>query len=87
MPTELLRLFAIRSGNPNPMGFRRLRIAMRLGFLFARCWLDKRAVVSVAAEGFAAPGVGGYPAIPLNPSVHNGKAFGPPKMQIAAACR
>ncbi len=74
--------FAIQCWRPRSYGFDRLKEAQwRLGDAVRKMLADK-GVVSVAAEGFAAPGV--VVSYTSDPSVHNGKAFAAEGMQIAA---
>ncbi|MEQ5826323.1 alanine--glyoxylate aminotransferase family protein [Sulfitobacter sp. NFXS29] len=82
MPTDALRLFRDTVNETRDYGFDRLKEAQwRLGEA-VRQVLAARGVTSVAADGFAAPGVVvGYTA---DPDVQNGKAFAAQGMQIAA---
>ena len=82
MPTDALRLFRDTMLETKSYGFDRLKEAQwRLGDSVRKMLADK-GVVSVAAEGFAAPGV--VVSYTSDPSVHNGKAFAAEGMQIAA---
>lgn len=82
MPTDALRLFRDTVKETRDYGFERLKEAQwRLGEAVRQA-LAARGVTSVAAHGFAAPGVVvGYTA---DPDVQNGKAFAAKGMQIAA---
>ncbi len=82
MPTDALRLFRDTVKETRDYGFDRLKEAQwRLGEAVRQA-LAARGVISVAADGFAAPGVVvGYTA---DPDVQNGKAFAAKGMQIAA---
>jgi len=82
MPTDALRLFRDTVRETRDYGFDRLKEAQwRLGDA-VRGALAERGVTSVAADGFAAPGVlVGYTD---DPDVQNGKAFAAQGMQIAA---
>jgi len=82
MPTDALRLFRDTVKETRDYGFDRLKEAQwRLGEAVRQA-LAARGVTSVAADGFAAPGVVvGYTA---DPDVQNGKAFAAQGMQIAA---
>ncbi len=82
MPTDALRLFRDTVKETRDYGFDRLKEAQwRLGEAVRQA-LAARGVTSVAADGFAAPGVVvGYTA---DPDVQNGKAFAAKGMQIAA---
>ena len=82
MPTDALRLFRDTMLETKSYGFDRLKEAQwRLGDSVRKMLADK-GVVSVAAEGFAAPGV--VVSYTSDPSVQNGKAFAAEGMQIAA---
>ncbi len=82
MPTDALRLFRDTVRETRDYGFDRLKEAQwRLGEAVREA-LAERGVTSVAAEGYAAPGVVvGYTT---DPDVQNGKAFAAKGMQIAA---
>ncbi|WOI30232.1 aminotransferase class V-fold PLP-dependent enzyme [Sulfitobacter dubius] len=82
MPTDALRLFRDTVKETRDYGFDRLKEAQwRLGEAVRQA-LAARGVTSVAADGFAAPGVVvGYTA---DPDVQNGNAFAAQGMQIAA---
>jgi aspartate aminotransferase-like enzyme len=82
MPTDALRLFRDTVRETRNYGFDRLKEAQwRLGDAVRKA-LAERGVTSVAADGFAAPGVVvGYTD---DPDVQNGKAFAAKGMQIAA---
>jgi len=82
MPTDALRAFRDTILETKDYGFERVKEAQwRLGD-GVRKMLSDKGVVSVAADGFGAPGVVvGYTS---DPSVQNGKAFAAKGMQIAA---
>ncbi|EDQ05259.1 Soluble hydrogenase 42 kDa subunit [Sulfitobacter indolifex] len=82
MPTDALRVFRDTVRETRDYGFDRLKEAQwRLGEAVREA-LSERGVTSVAAEGYAAPGVVvGYTT---DPDVQNGKAFAAKGMQIAA---
>jgi aspartate aminotransferase-like enzyme len=82
MPTDALRAFRDTVKETRDYGFDRLKEAQwRLGEAVREA-LAERGVTSVAAEGYAAPGVVvGYTT---DPDVQNGKAFAAKGMQIAA---
>ncbi|SDF45715.1 aminotransferase class V-fold PLP-dependent enzyme [Sulfitobacter delicatus] len=82
MPTDALRLFRDTVRETRGYGFDRLKEAQwRLGDAVRKA-LAERGVTSVAADGFAAPGVVvGYTN---DPDIQNGKAFAAQGMQIAA---
>ncbi|HDZ80839.1 MAG TPA: alanine--glyoxylate aminotransferase family protein [Roseobacter sp.] len=82
MPTDALRGFRDTMKETQAYGFERLKEAQwRLGD-GVRNMLAERGVVSVAAEGYGAPGV--VVSYTNDPSVQNGKAFAAEGMQIAA---
>ena len=82
MPTDALRGFRDAMKETKAYGFARLKEAQwRLGD-GVRKMLADRGVVSVAAEGYGAPGV--VVSYTSDPTVQNGKAFAAEGMQIAA---
>nr|WP_170538776.1 aminotransferase class V-fold PLP-dependent enzyme [Ruegeria arenilitoris] len=82
MPTDALRAFRDTMQETRDYGFEKLRDAQwRLGNA-VRAMLRDKGVVSVAAEGFGAPGV--VVSYTDDPEVQNGKKFAGLGMQIAA---
>ncbi|UWR06116.1 aminotransferase class V-fold PLP-dependent enzyme [Ruegeria sp. B32] len=82
MPTDALRAFRDTMLETRDHGFEKLRDAQwRLGNA-VRAMLRDKGVVSVAAEGFGAPGV--VVSYTDDPEVQNGKKFAALGMQIAA---
>ena len=82
MPTDALRAFRDTMQETRDYGFDKLRDAQwRLGNA-VRAMLRDKGVVSVAAEGFGAPGV--VVSYTDDPEVQNGKKFAALGMQIAA---
>jgi len=82
LPTDALRGFRDTMLETREYGFDRLKMAQwRLGDGVRRMLADK-GVVSVAAQGFGAPGV--VVSYTSEPDVQNGKAFAAKGMQIAA---
>ncbi|GAB4535355.1 MAG: aminotransferase class V-fold PLP-dependent enzyme [Ruegeria sp.] len=82
MPTDALRAFRDTMLETRDHGFDKLRDAQwRLGNA-VRALLRDKGVVSVAAEGFGAPGV--VVSYTDDPEVQNGKKFAALGMQIAA---
>lgn len=82
MPTDALRVFRDTILETKDYGFERLKEAQwRLGD-GVRQMLADRGVVSVAAQGFGAPGV--VVSYTDDPDVKSGKAFAAKGMQIAA---
>lgn len=82
MPTDALRGFRDTMLETKDYGFERLKEAQwRLGEGVRQMLRDK-AVVSVAADGFGAPGV--VVSYTSDPEVQNGKKFAAKGMQIAA---
>lgn len=82
MPTDALRAFRDTMQETRDYGFDKLREAQwRLGNA-VRAMLRDKGVVSVAAEGFGAPGV--VVSYTDDPEVQNGKKFAALGMQIAA---
>lgn len=82
MPTDALRAFRDTMIETKDYGFDRLREAQwKLGD-GVRAMLKAKGVVSVAAEGFGAPGV--VVSYTTDPDIQNGKKFAALGMQIAA---
>jgi aspartate aminotransferase-like enzyme len=82
MPTDALRAFRDTMIETRDYGFARLKEAQwRLGDA-VRGMLAEKGIVSVAAEGYGAPGV--VVSYTSDPKVQNGKAFAEKGMQIAA---
>lgn len=82
MPTDALRAFRDTVLETKEYGFERLKEAQwRLGDGVRKILADK-GVVSVAADGFGAPGV--VVSYTTDPDVKSGKAFAAKGMQIAA---
>ncbi|WP_170458613.1 aminotransferase class V-fold PLP-dependent enzyme [Ruegeria arenilitoris] len=82
MPTDALRAFRDTILETRDYGFDKLRDAQwQLGNA-VRAMLRKKGVVSVAAEGFGAPGV--VVSYTNDPEVQNGRKFAALGMQIAA---
>ncbi|GHF55788.1 aminotransferase class V-fold PLP-dependent enzyme [Seohaeicola zhoushanensis] len=82
MPTDALRAFRDTMIETKDYGFDRLREAQwKLGD-GVRAILKAKGVVSVAAEGFGAPGV--VVSYTTDPEIQNGKKFAALGMQIAA---
>ncbi|WP_170523148.1 aminotransferase class V-fold PLP-dependent enzyme [Ruegeria arenilitoris] len=82
MPTDALRAFRDTMLETRDYGFEKLRDAQwRLGNA-VRAMLRDKGVVSVAAEGFGAPGV--VVSYTDDPEVQNGRKFAALGMQIAA---
>jgi aspartate aminotransferase-like enzyme len=82
MPTDALRDFRDTMLETREYGFERLREAQWALGTAVRTLLRDKGVVSVAAEGFGAPGV--VVSYTGDPDVHNGKKFAGEGMQIAA---
>lgn len=82
MPTDALRAFRDTMLETRDYGFERLKEAQwRLGDS-VRSMLAAKGVVSVAAEGYGAPGV--VVSYTADPDIQNGKKFMAEGMQIAA---
>ncbi|MCB1340073.1 MAG: alanine--glyoxylate aminotransferase family protein [Pseudooceanicola sp.] len=82
MPTDALRAFRDTMLETKEYGFDRLREAQwKLGD-GVRAMLKAKGVVSVAAEGFGAPGV--VVSYTADPDIQNGRKFAALGMQIAA---
>ncbi|MGX0975882.1 aspartate aminotransferase-like enzyme [Roseovarius sp. MBR-51] len=82
MPTDALRGFRDTMIETRDYGFERLRDAQWDLGNGARAMLAARGVMSVAAEGFGAPGV--VVSYTSDPDIQNGKKFMAEGMQIAA---
>ncbi|WP_299961675.1 aminotransferase class V-fold PLP-dependent enzyme [uncultured Roseobacter sp.] len=82
MPTDALRAFRDTMLETRDYGFDRLREAQwRLGDS-VRAMLAEKGIVSVAADGYGAPGV--VVSYTGDPDIQNGKKFAAEGMQIAA---
>ncbi|TMV09505.1 alanine--glyoxylate aminotransferase family protein [Ruegeria sediminis] len=82
MPTDALRAFRDTMAETRDYGFARLREAQWALGNGVRAMLKDKGVVSVAAEGFGAPGV--VVSYTSDPEIQNGKKFAAQGMQIAA---
>ncbi|MEZ0466011.1 aminotransferase class V-fold PLP-dependent enzyme [Phaeobacter sp. SYSU ZJ3003] len=82
MPTDALRAFRDTMLETREYGFERLRGAQWQLGNGVRAYLKGKGVVSVAAEGFGAPGV--VVSYTSDPEIQNGKKFLALGMQIAA---
>ncbi|MEX5561843.1 aminotransferase class V-fold PLP-dependent enzyme [Pseudophaeobacter sp. 1A16562] len=82
MPTDALRAFRDTMLETREYGFDRLRDAQWQLGNGVRAYLKDKGVVSVAAEGFGAPGV--VVSYTSDPEIQNGKKFLALGMQIAA---
>jgi aspartate aminotransferase-like enzyme len=82
MPTDALRDFRDTMLETRKYGFERLREAQWALGTAVRTLLRDKGVVSVAAEGYGAPGV--VVSYTGDPDVQNGKKFAAEGMQIAA---
>jgi aspartate aminotransferase-like enzyme len=82
MPTDALRGFRDTMIETRDYGFERLRDAQWELGNSVRAMLAARGVMSVAAEGFGAPGV--VVSYTSDPDIQNGKKFMAEGMQIAA---
>ncbi|MDE4190730.1 aminotransferase class V-fold PLP-dependent enzyme [Phaeobacter gallaeciensis] len=82
MPTDALRAFRDTMLETREYGFERLRDAQWQLGNGVRAYLKDKGVVSVAAEGFGAPGV--VVSYTSDPEIQNGKKFLALGMQIAA---
>jgi aspartate aminotransferase-like enzyme len=82
MPTDALRAFRDTMAETRDYGFDRLRDAQWEQGTRVRAALAVRGIRSVAAEGFAAPGV--VVSFTDDPDVQSGRAFGALGLQIAA---
>ncbi len=82
MPTDALRAFRDTMLETKDYGFEKLREAQWALGDGVRAMLKEKGVVSVAAEGFGAPGV--VVSYTSDPEIQNGKKFAALGMQIAA---
>ncbi|WP_420584307.1 aminotransferase class V-fold PLP-dependent enzyme [Ruegeria sp.] len=82
MPTDALRAFRDTMVETRDYGFEKLRDAQWALGDGVRAMLKDKGVVSVAADGFGAPGV--VVSYTSDPEVQNGKKFAALGMQIAA---
>ncbi|MCE8537100.1 alanine--glyoxylate aminotransferase family protein [Ruegeria pomeroyi] len=82
MPTDALRAFRDTMAETRDYGFDRLREAQWALGNGVRALLKGKGIVSVAAEGFGAPGV--VVSYTSDPEIQNGKKFAALGMQIAA---
>ncbi|GGH30063.1 aspartate aminotransferase [Cribrihabitans marinus] len=82
MPTDALRAFRDTMGETRAYGTERLREAQWALGNGVRAMLKDKGVVSVAAEGFGAPGV--VVSYTEDPEIQSGRAFAAQGMQIAA---
>ena len=82
MPTDALRAFRDTMVETRDYGFEKLRDAQWALGDGVRAMLAEKGIVSVAADGFGAPGV--VVSYTTDPEVQNGKKFAALGMQIAA---
>ncbi len=82
MPTDALRVFRDTMTETRDYGFDRLRAAQWALGNAVRAMLKDKGLVSVAADGFGAPGV--VVTYTADPDIQNGKKFAAEGMQIAA---
>ncbi|MCV2894593.1 aminotransferase class V-fold PLP-dependent enzyme [Lentibacter sp. XHP0401] len=82
MPTDALRAFRDTMLETRDYGFEKLRAAQWALGNGVRDMLSEKGIVSVAAEGFGAPGV--VVSYTNDPEIQNGKKFVAEGMQIAA---
>ncbi len=82
MPTDALRAFRDTMAETQDYGFEKLREAQWALGDGVRAMLKDKGIVSVAAEGFGAPGV--VVSYTADPEIQNGKKFAALGMQIAA---
>ncbi|MDF1718203.1 MAG: aminotransferase class V-fold PLP-dependent enzyme [Antarcticimicrobium sp.] len=82
MPTDALRAFRDTMAETRDYGFDKLRDAQWELGNSVRAMLKEKGIVSVAAEGFGAPGV--VVSYTDDPEIQTGKAFAALGMQIAA---
>ncbi len=82
MPTDALRDFHDKMVETKDYGFEKLRDAQWALGDGVRAMLQEKGVISVAADGFGAPGV--VVSYTADPEVQNGKKFAALGMQIAA---
>ncbi len=82
MPTDALRAFRDTMAETQEYGFDKLRDAQWALGNGVRAMLKDKGIVSVAADGFGAPGV--VVSYTSDPDIQNGKKFAALGMQIAA---
>ncbi len=82
MPTDALREFRDTMAETRDYGFDKLQAAQWALGAGVRALLKDKGVISVAAEGFGAPGV--VVSYTSDPDIQNGKKFAALGMQIAA---
>ncbi len=82
MPTDALRAFRDTMAETQEHGFEKLRDAQWALGNGVRALLKDKGIVSVAADGFGAPGV--VVSYTSDPDIQNGKKFAALGMQIAA---
>ena len=82
MPTDALRAFHKAMMETKALGFEKLKEAQWEQGRAVRAMLAQRGVKSVAADGFAAPGV--VVSYTDDPEIQNGKKFAAQGLQIAA---
>ncbi|WP_170765525.1 aminotransferase class V-fold PLP-dependent enzyme [Ruegeria lacuscaerulensis] len=82
MPTDALRAFRDTMVETREYGFDKLRDAQWALGDGVRAMLNEKGIVSVAADGFGAPGV--VVSYTSDPEIQNGKKFAALGMQIAA---
>ncbi len=82
MPTDALRAFRDTMAETQDYGFDKLRDAQWALGNGVRAMLKDKGIVSVAADGFGAPGV--VVSYTSDPDIQNGKKFAALGMQIAA---
>ncbi len=82
MPTDALRAFRDTMAETQDYGFEKLREAQWALGNGVRAMLKDKGIVSVAADGFGAPGV--VVSYTADPEIQNGKKFAALGMQIAA---
>lgn len=82
MPTDALRAFRDTMAETQDYGFDKLQEAQWAVGNAVRALLKEKGIVSVAADGFGAPGV--VVSYTSDPEVQNGKKFAALGMQIAA---
>ncbi len=82
MPTDALRAFRDTMAETHEYGFDKLRDAQWALGNGVRAMLKDKGIVSVAADGFGAPGV--VVSYTSDPDIQNGKKFAALGMQIAA---
>ena len=82
MPTDALRAFRDTMAETRAYGFDRLKDAQWALGRAVRAMMAEKGLVSVAAEGFGAPGV--VVCYTTDPDIQSGRAFAAKGMQIAA---